>query len=158
MGAVFSSTSQQQQDEEPKARNLTKKAFTDDLSLHRAAGSNDIEVVKSILSREPTWDIDAIDGNYKTGLHRAAEKGQLAMVAFLIEKGANIHAWTSGFKTPLHVACRYGCTDVCVYLLDQGADPYMRDYQDKTPIGTRRAHIMRTTHIHDTYIPDAHIY
>ena len=124
----------------PIERKIPSTPFCRSLELHRAAGWGHLEDAKAVLDKKPPIDpligVNAIDGSFKTPLHRAAEKGKVDMICFLLERGAEIHAFTNGFKTPLHLASRFGMTDACICLLDHGADPYIKDKQDRSPLGT----------------------
>lgn len=62
-----------------------------------------------------------------SALQIAANKGQLAVVKMLVEKGANIdykHPITK--MTALHLAAYEGYEDVTKYLLSKGADPNLK--------------------------------
>jgi ankyrin repeat protein len=59
-----------------------------------------------------------------TALHWAAERGDAALAALLVNAGANVRSVTRlGDYTPLHIASRGGAGDVIEVLLDAGADP-----------------------------------
>ena len=77
-------------------------------------------------SLETTKDIDAVDADGWTALHRAARKGDVNEVERLLAAGANVGArTTSGFardSTLLLIATRYKHFDVMRLLLDRGAD------------------------------------
>lgn len=57
-----------------------------------------------------------------TGLHRAAEKGHLAVVDVLLAAGASTEAHDEFGATPLHTACRSGSVDVARALIRAGAN------------------------------------
>jgi ankyrin repeat protein len=59
-------------------------------------------------------------GYLETPLHRAAIKGDVAIVQELLRANANIQAQRSGGFTPLHTA---ETNEVARVLLDHGADP-----------------------------------
>ena len=76
-------------------------------------------------SLENTKDIDAVDENGWTALHRAAEKGDVYEVERLLGAGAVVDARSAAhslFTTPLIIAIRYERFDVMRLLLDRGAD------------------------------------
>lgn len=57
-----------------------------------------------------------------TALMEAAQEGNIDIVKFLIEKGANIHAETSTSDTALTYACANGHTIIADILLQCGAE------------------------------------
>ncbi len=57
-----------------------------------------------------------------TPLMEAAQEGNMDIVKFLIEKGANIHAETSTYDTALTYACANGHTIIADILLQCGAE------------------------------------
>ena len=56
-----------------------------------------------------------------TPLHLAVGSGNLDMVKFLVEKGADINAKRADQGTPLHWACSAGFTECVMYLIEHGA-------------------------------------
>ena len=75
-------------------------------------------------SLETTKDIDAVDENGSTALHRAARKGDVSKVERLVAAGANVDARTARARdsTPLMLATLFKHFDVLRLLLDRGAD------------------------------------
>ena len=77
-------------------------------------------------SSKKTKDIDAVDADGLTALHRAARKGDISKVERLLAAGAQVDARTTGGfardSTPLIVATQHDCIDVMRLLLDRGAD------------------------------------
>ena len=77
-------------------------------------------------SLETTKDVDAVDTDGWTALHRAAERGDVSEVERLLAAGANVDVRTSGrlFRdsTPLIMATACKHFDVMRLLLDLGAD------------------------------------
>ena len=59
-----------------------------------------------------------------TPLLWAAYNGQLAIVEYLIEAGANVNAANASGKTALHIAVERGFTNVKNALLAAGANVY----------------------------------
>ena len=66
-----------------------------------AAGRGDLQTVQAVLAQKPAW-ITRIGSHGRTMLWEAAYRGRLAMVDYLLDQGANIHACGCHF-TPLLV-------------------------------------------------------
>ncbi|XP_044763577.1 putative ankyrin repeat protein RF_0381 isoform X2 [Coccinella septempunctata] len=58
----------------------------------------------------------------KTAMHCAAQRGNLEVLAYLIEKGANVNATMDFGFSPLHLAVTQSDSDVVKMLLEHGAD------------------------------------
>jgi ankyrin repeat protein len=108
------------------------KAFREALvaALHRFAEDGELGHLQAILNRypelvnrkqtfrgvrKPYWS----DGY--TLLHRAAERGREEVVAYLIEKGADVNATGPLDWAPLHVAAQKGDLAVVKRLVEAGA-------------------------------------
>lgn len=61
-------------------------------------------------------------GDRAFNLIQAADKGQLKIVKFLVEKGVDVDATTVDGVTPLMYASQNGNTEIIEYLISQGAD------------------------------------
>ena len=115
-----------------------------------AAGRGDLPTVQAILAQKPTW-ITRIGSHGRTMLWEAAYRGRLAMVDYLLDQGADIHACGCHF-TPLLVEISPYCASrykrhhaVADHLLTRGAatDIYtaaflgesdaVADYLDRKP-------------------------
>lgn len=93
--------------------------------LADAAMLGDLARVEALIRQGA--DLDAAQGDGMTALHWAAELGNAAMAARLVEAGANVAVTTRlGDYTPLHIAARGGFADVTSVLLEGGADPAAR--------------------------------
>ena len=66
-----------------------------------AAGRGDLQTVQAVLAQKPAWII-RIGSHGRTMLWEAAYRGRLAMVDYLLDQGADIHACGCHF-TPLLV-------------------------------------------------------
>lgn len=65
----------------------------------------------------------------------AAAVDYAAMVEFLIENGADVHAKTAGeLQTPTHFAARNDAVSSLKMLLKFGAKMDDRDYKERTPL------------------------
>ncbi|KAL8792212.1 MAG: hypothetical protein Q9195_005168 [Heterodermia aff. obscurata] len=101
-----------------------------------------LETVKLLV------DHGAAIGPSSSALHAAAQgdtSGRIAVVAFLVERGADINglamdypapseALRSGRKgTPLHTAAKWAYEEGKTWLLEHGADPEVKNELKKTP-------------------------
>ena len=66
-----------------------------------AAGRGDLETVRTVLAERPDWLL-RVGSHGRTMLWEAAYRGRLAMVEWLLDQGADVHAWGCHF-TPLLV-------------------------------------------------------
>ena len=96
---------------------------------HRGNGSQLMSIADMCFGAEP----DAIDKHDRVGrtpLHIAAERGDVAKMQELVDKGANVNAPVRSSEemnsdwgdTPLHLAVRDGKIDAVRYLISRGAD------------------------------------
>lgn len=82
------------------------KPFPEELSsIHWAAGSGNIEIVKYILSDEVNENASLTRGNNFSPVHAASMKGFTKIVELLIEKGTNVNVQSDPQKyAPIHSA------------------------------------------------------
>ncbi|EXX55155.1 uncharacterized protein OCT59_004119 [Rhizophagus irregularis] len=102
-------------------------------SIHYACLNNDINRVKTIISKKGGSTVNEIDSTGYTPLHYAARKGYLDICRILIDYGADVNAITPElFSTPLHRASTYNHSKVVTSLLSSGAKPELQDSDGKT--------------------------
>ena len=90
--------------------------------LHDMAQSGDIAKARLLLDHGA--DINAVDDEYRTTpLGMAARWGQRAMVAFLLERGADPNSAGAPWSTPLAWAQKKGHSAVAGELSAAGARP-----------------------------------
>jgi hypothetical protein len=98
--------------------------------IHRYAEEGDLERLKELLAERPDL-INApriyleprkpLHTDGYAPLHHAAEKGHEKIVAYLLEKRANVNADDGGGWTPLHVAAKAGHLGIVKRLVKSGA-------------------------------------
>ena len=88
------------------------------MNLLTAAESGDLDRVQLLLLSQG-FDKDMADSSGDTALIKAAAKGHLSVVKFLVEQGADMN---TPLMTPLMTASVSGHQEVVRYLLEQGAD------------------------------------
>jgi ankyrin repeat protein len=116
------------QAKQPKADDAFREALV--AAVHRFAEDGKLDHLRAILdrhpklinlkqtfreNRKPYWSDEY------TALHRAAERGREEVVAYLIEKGADVNATGPLDWTPLHVAAQKGDLAVVKRLVKAGA-------------------------------------
>lgn len=90
------------------------------INLNDAVRHSDMDTLDSSL-RDAKEIVHWRDRFYKTPLMAAAMDGNLKLVKYFIENGADVNA-TDNFKwTALHLACKKGNFDVVELLIDAGA-------------------------------------
>lgn len=108
-------------------------------SIHWAAGSGNIEIVKYLLSDNINESADLTRSNNFSPLHAAAMNGFTKIVELLIENGANVNVQTDPQKyTPIHSASFGGHLETIKVLVNNGADLNLRNYRNELPIDTAK--------------------
>ena len=100
---------------------------------------DDIDTIRFFL--EPGADVDAVDNNHSTLLHRASYHGNVKFAQLLLERCANINARNKKGHTPLHRVLvglndDFGASyfDTVRLLLEHGADVDALDDARWTPL------------------------
>ena len=99
--------------------------------LYDAVSTGDLAQVS--LAAESA-DVIGDRGDLGTPLHLAALKGDAAMVALLIKKGAAVNATNDDGASPLFLAAAYGSAEVVELLVAAGADVNARNLRRTTPL------------------------
>jgi len=99
----------------------------------------DIDTIRFFLERGA--DVDAVDDDHSTLLHRASYRGNVEVAQLLLERGANINARNKEGQTPLHqvmveLSDGSGSSffDTIQLLLKHGADVDALDNAKSTPL------------------------
>ena len=102
------------------------------ISIHRAAGLGEDEIVKQYLA-------DGVDINLKdefgyTPLHKAINSRYLGMVDILVAEGADVNAKNNYGSTPLHMAVSEHWGDAIELLIDNGGNINAKNNTGETPL------------------------
>ena len=97
--------------------------------LHYAAKENNLDVIEYLVSSG--CDINAVDDDEQTPLHKSAMFGHTKSVQLLIDKGANVNQIDNNGNTPLHVAIISGGDFGIVKALMEKADPCIQNNDDQ---------------------------
>jgi serine/threonine-protein phosphatase 6 regulatory ankyrin repeat subunit B len=101
-----------------------------DTPLHvvcRYAPTHCTEVASALLLSCPAIINSHSKDNYFTPLHTACRSGKRIMVAWLLEKKADVNAAAFDGSTPLHYAAAKGDEEIIKLLLKAGADRTKKD-------------------------------
>ena len=104
------------------------------LRLREACQRGCLKDVRKMVEAEGV-DVNVnINCNGSTPLHLVAESGNLPVVQYLCEQGADKEVMSNDGWTPLHRAAADGHLSVVQYLCEQGADQKARDLFGFTPM------------------------
>jgi ankyrin repeat protein len=108
--------------------------------LAEASWHGRLEITRILL--EYGANVNCIDKDRRTPLHKAAQKGHREVVILLVDYGkANIKAVKKDVWTPLHEASFYGHLLVGEALLERGARKTVSSRRGELPIDlARKAH------------------
>ncbi|KAK3591751.1 hypothetical protein CHS0354_019522 [Potamilus streckersoni] len=84
--------------------------------LHRACLQSKIEMTKYLLKSYPNMQ-HVVDNVKKTPAYYAAASGNVAVLAYLIDRGTDPWCRTSEEETLLHIACIFGKLEMTKYLV-----------------------------------------
>lgn len=106
-----------------------------EVQLLEASKTGDLETVQRIVLNNPhTVNCRDLDGRHSTPLHFASGYNRIAIVEFLLENGAEVHASDKGGLVPIHNACSYGHYEVTELLIKYGANVNIADLWKFTPL------------------------
>jgi len=99
-------------------------------------GSEDLDIDTIRFFLERGADVDAVDDNHSTLLHKASHNGNVWVARLLLERGANINARNKDGHTPLHrvSVSAQALEDTMQLLLKHGADFDAVDDTESTPL------------------------
>uniref|UniRef100_A0A8C4YT27 Uncharacterized protein n=1 Tax=Gopherus evgoodei TaxID=1825980 RepID=A0A8C4YT27_9SAUR len=121
-----------------------KKDDSNAVSIFDAAAKGDLSDLAKVLKKN---NINAVNASDKTLLHIAAANGHVAIIEYLINKGAKLDVKDKKGRTPMHRAAEKGQDDAVKVLLQAGAYIYSLDKEAKTPLHlaaqTHHTHILK---------------
>jgi hypothetical protein len=104
------------------------------------AQAGDLAGVQAMLEKDP-WLLQAVDKDKMHALHWASDVGELKVVAFLLDRGADPNLQDGEGQTPLHYAVISEQAEVVSLLISRNADPNIPDEAGETPAGAATAGI-----------------
>lgn len=121
---------------------LLKNGAQVDACDHKFEGPSSAIDIAIIGGEVPMWklmlryvDVEFFDKKSRSSaIQLAARTGDLALVRYLLEKGAFLATKDVNGRTALHEAAKMGWADVCELLLEWGADTEAVDQLDRTPL------------------------
>ena len=87
--------------------------------LTNAINTNNLEELAQILKASNYINLNYVDSEGETPLHRSCAKGNLEMVKMLVQYGANQSVKNRAGWFPIHLASFYGYMDIFLFLIDQ---------------------------------------
>jgi hypothetical protein len=110
-----------------------------DSALQDAAFDGDLSKVKKLVAGGAR--IESVNDAGETPLCSAALSGKVALVKFLLERGANPRHVSKSFKTnALHFAVQNDAPEIVDLLLARGANPKQKDIFGQTPLDVAIEH------------------
>ncbi|XP_048470086.1 DNA-binding protein RFXANK isoform X2 [Rhincodon typus] len=108
-------------------------ANLDTLSIHQLAAQGDLAQLMSHLQQGSSL-LNVADEQGFTPLMWAAAFGEMAVVRFLLQMGADPHTLAKERESTLSLASIQGYTDIVQLLLDHGVDVNIYDWNGGTPL------------------------
>ncbi len=95
-----------------------------DISI--AIRQGNLDAVRAIVAKNP-WVVKSADDSGFTPLHIAATAGRVEIIGYLLDRGADIEARTTGGQTPLFQTIPLSAGEAFGHLLEKGANLNARD-------------------------------
>jgi len=102
-------------------------------SIIDAIWKDDLNAVRYIIDKDKSKVNERAD-NGETPLHRAAYRGHIEMVKYLVLQGAYINDIDNDGYTPLHITSYEGDIELMKYLISNGANVNAKDNIGETPL------------------------
>ncbi|UCD24646.1 MAG: ankyrin repeat domain-containing protein [Gemmatimonadota bacterium] len=102
-------------------------------TIFDAARDGDVERLRELIAADSSL-VRATDGDGRTALHHAANRGRVAAARMLLGCGAEIDALEEDRETPLHYAAWRSQLEMGRLLTQEGADLEARNAWGRTPL------------------------
>ena len=102
------------------------------VEFFNACRQGKLDIVKKHLQKYPSLNRRKDPRWRETAFSKACWNGQLKVIEYLLEHGADIDARAGDLVTPLHQAARQGQLETVKFLLEKGADKSLKDNKGKT--------------------------
>ena len=111
--------------------NLLAKDYQQENALHKAARKGHVEIVKQLVSVQPSLIEIPFEANFnKTALHIAIDRRNEGVVRALIEAGADVNASDELSLTPLMKSVVGGLPGAIDLLIEKGADVDAKGFRE----------------------------
>ena len=101
--------------------------------IHEAVRKGDLAAIKALVEKNPGL-IKSRDQDDRTPLHLACRGKNHDIVAYFLEKGADVNALDKNMVAPLHSLAVRNLTETAELLISCGADVNILDYEKHTPL------------------------
>ena len=113
---------------------MAENPYTSDHPLHAAAWDGDLQTVQNLIDNETT-PVDAqAEEDGCTALHIAARRKHVAILEFLIDRGADVDLEDDKYNTALVSAAKCGQDRIVEHLIWADADMELEDEGGFTPL------------------------
>ena len=117
----------------PEKKDVNEKDKEGNTALIRAVNKKDLEAIKEVLSQNP--DLNLINNNKETALHRAVEVGFEDEALFKsLATYENINAKDRNGNIPLHIAIEKKNKVAIKTLIEEGTDMGITNFFNETPL------------------------
>eukprot|EP01127_Copromyxa_protea_P012570 TRINITY_DN3299_c0_g1_i2.p2 TRINITY_DN3299_c0_g1~~TRINITY_DN3299_c0_g1_i2.p2 ORF type:complete len:240 (-),score=54.50 TRINITY_DN3299_c0_g1_i2:159-878(-) len=120
-----------------------EKINEEDKTICDRVSDGDVEIVEDLLRQNPTL-VNFKDEGGMTGLHWAADGGNLALIELFLNHGANPNDQDEEGQTALHFAVICEHHEAASLLVARGADPNIQDLEGNTPTSLAKVETWRS--------------
>jgi ankyrin repeat protein len=101
--------------------------------LHLSAKKNYYNIARNLI-KDKYLDLNEVDQDFNTPLHKACEYGHACFVQLLLRYDAMVNFKNKWGFTPLHLACQHGQVAIVKLLLENGANVEAATQEQKVPL------------------------
>ena len=112
--------------------------------LNRAIVNNDLDLFSLLVNKQDTaaderlHNLNYLDKDGQTPLHRSCYHGNLEFTKLLVENGANQHIQNKDGWYPVHLASYHGHSEIAKYLLSQDNSATKLEVFESEPTNKKR--------------------